>query len=176
MKKLLIIILLTSANLTQAQNFKGLDKSPMDRVFYPVPNRVTEKAVVITYSRPQLRGRNLEDVVPTYKIWRTGANEATEFRLYKSVKMGGKVIKAGTYTMYSYPKDNSSEIIINSATNVWGAYNYDQSKDVVRIDVPITESTEYLEAFSFAFSGEGNNAVLHAGWGNARVEIPITIL
>ena len=176
MKNLFFIILLICATHTYSQNFKGLDKSTMDRVFYPVPNRVTDKAVVITYSRPQLRGRNLEDVVPTYKIWRTGANEATEFRLYKSVKMGGKVIKAGTYTMYSYPKDNSSEIIINSATNVWGAYNYDQSKDVVRIEVPITESTEYLEAFSFAFSGEGNNAVLHAGWGNARVEIPITIL
>ena len=65
MKKLLIFILVASATLTQAQSFKGLDKSPMDRVFYPVSNRVTDKAVVITYSRPQLRGRNLEDVVPT---------------------------------------------------------------------------------------------------------------
>ena len=176
MKKLLIIILVASATLTQAQNFQGLDKSPMDRVFYPVPNRNTDKAVVITYSRPQLKGRNLEDLVQTYKVWRTGANEATELRLYKSIKLGDKVIKVGTYTMYSYPKDNSSEIIINSATNVWGSYNYDQSKDVARIEVPVTQSTEYLEAFSFAFSGEGNNAVLHGGWGNVRVEIPIKIL
>ena len=176
MKKLLTITFVLSAILTHAQNFKGLDKSPMDRVFYPVPNRVTEKAIVITYSRPQLRGRNIEDVVPTYKIWRTGANEATELRLYKSIKLGSKVIKAGTYTMYSYPKDNSLEVIVNSATNVWGAYNYDESKDVARIEVPVTESTEYLEAFSFAFSGQGDNAVLNGGWGNARIEIPITIL
>lgn len=176
MKKLLILILLATASMTQAQDFKGLDKSPMDRVFYPASNRVTDKAMVITYSRPQLRGRNLEDVVPTYKIWRTGANEATEIRLYKSIKLGDTEIIAGTYTMYSYPKDESSEIIINSATNVWGAYGYDKSKDVARIEVPVMESTEYLEAFSFAFSGEGNNAVLHGGWGNVRVEIPITIL
>lgn len=176
MKKLFIIILAASATLTQAQDFKGLDKSPMDRVFYPASNRVKDKAIVITYSRPQLRGRNLEDVVPTYKIWRTGANEATEIRLFKSIKLGGKVIKAGTYTMYSYPKDDSSEIIINSATNVWGAYAYDKSKDVARLEVPVMESTEYLEAFSLAFSGNGNNAVLHGGWGNVRVEIPITIL
>ena len=58
MKKLLIIILVASATLTQAQDFKGLDKSPMDRVFYPTSNRDTDKAIVITYSRPQLRGRN----------------------------------------------------------------------------------------------------------------------
>lgn len=176
MKKLFIIILVASATLTQAQDFKGLDKSPMDRVFYPPSNRVSDKAIVITYSRPQLRGRNLEDLVPTFKIWRTGANEATEIRIYKSIKLGDKVIQAGTYTMYSFPKDDSTEIIINSATNVWGAYGYDPSKDVARIEVPVIESTDYLEAFSFAFSGEGNNAMLHGGWGNVRVEIPITIL
>ena len=176
MKKIFIIILAASATLTQAQDFKGLDKSPMDRVFYPSSNRITDKAIVITYSRPQLRGRNLEDVVPTYKVWRTGANEATEIRVLKSIKLGNKVIKPGTYTMYSYPKDNSSEIIINSAIYVWGAYGYDESKDVARLEVPVIESTEYLEALSFAFSGEGKNAVLHGGWGNVRVEIPITIL
>ena len=176
MKKLLILILLATASMTQAQDFKGLDKSPMDRVFYPASKRVTDKAVVITYSRPQLRGRNLEDVVPTYKIWRTGANEATEIRLNKSIKLGETVIKAGTYTMYSYPKDESLEIIINSATNVWGAYGYDKSKDVARFEVPLMDSTQYIESFSFAFSGKEKNAILHAGWGNVRVEIPITIL
>jgi hypothetical protein len=176
MKKLLIILLVASASTIKAQDFKGLDKSPMDRVYYPASNRETDKAIVITYSRPQLKGRDLADLVPTYKVWRTGANEATEIRLYKSIKLGDTVIKAGTYTMYSYAKDNTSEIIINSATNVWGAYNYDQSKDVARLEVPVMESTEYIEAFSFAFSGQGNNVVLHGGWGNVRVEIPITIL
>jgi hypothetical protein len=78
--------------------------------------------------------------------------------------------------MYSYPKEESLEIIINSTTNVWGAYGYDKSKDVARIEVPVMESTQYIEAFSFAFSGNGNNPILHAGWGNVRVEIPVTIL
>ena len=93
MKNLFFIILLICATHTQAQNFKGLDKSPMDRVFYPPSNRDTDKAIVITYSRPQLRGRNLEDVVPSYKIWRTGANEATEIRLNKPIKLGIKLSK-----------------------------------------------------------------------------------
>lgn len=176
MKKLFILLFVASATLTQAQNFKGLDKSPMDRVFYPASNRVTDKAVVITYSRPQLKGRNLEDLVPSYKVWRTGANEATEIRLFKSIKIGGKVVKAGTYTLYSYPKEGTTELIINAATNVWGAYSYDESKDVARVEVSVIESEDYLETFSMAFSGKGNNAVLHAGWGNIRVEVPITVL
>jgi hypothetical protein len=176
MKKLFFLLLLATATLTQAQDFRGLDKSPMDRVFYPTSNRETDKAIVITYSRPQLKGRNLETLVPTYKIWRTGANEATEVRLFKSIKIGNSVVKAGTYTMYSYPKEGTTEIIINSAIHVWGAYGYNEANDVARIEVPVTESADFLEAFSFAFSGEGKNVVLHGGWGNVRVEIPITFL
>ena len=90
--------------------------------------------------------------------------------------MGDKVIKAGTYTLYTYPKEDSAEIIINAATHVWGAYNYDASKDVARIEVGVTESSDFLEAFSFAFTGEGNQATLHGGWGNYRLSVPITIL
>ncbi len=175
-KKTLLIILLVSASFTQAQDFKGLDKSPMDHAFYPVSNSDLDKAVIITYSRPQLKGRDLEALIPSNKIWRTGANEATEIRLFKSIKLGNTVIKKGTYTMYSYPEDGTTEIIINAATNVWGTYGYDESKDVARIEVANMESSEYLEAFSMAFSGSGNNAILHAGWGNARVEVPFTIL
>ena len=176
MKKLFTFILISSATLTQAQDFKGLDKSPMDRVFYPPSSRVSDKAIVITYSRPQLKGRDLDVLVPPNKLWRTGANEATEIRLFKSIKLKNALVKAGTYTMYSYPKEDTTEIIINTAIHVWGAYGYDESKDVARIEVPITKSEDYLEAFSLAFSGKGNNAILHGGWGNVRVQIPITVM
>ena len=173
MKKIIFIVALSLTTLTQAQKFKKLDVSPMDRVFYPMSNRVSDKAIIITYSRPQLKGREL---VPAFKVWRTGANEATEIRILKPVKLGDTTIKEGTYTLYSYPKEESTEIIINSAKYVWGAYNYDKSKDVARIEVPAIESTEYLEAFSLTFTGKGSDAVLHGGWGNIRVSIPITIL
>ena len=176
MKRPFIIFLVLCASFTQAQDFQGLDISPMDRVFYPSSNRVTDKAIVITYSRPQLKGRDLETLVPPYKLWRTGANEATEIRLFKSIKLGDTVVKAGTYTMYSYPKEGTTEIIINAATHVWGTNGYDESKDLARIEVPVMESQDYLEAFSFAFTGKGNNAILHGGWGKVRVQIPITIM
>ena len=51
--------------------------------------------------------------------YRTGANEATEIRILKPVKLGDTTIKEGTYTLYSYPKEETTEIIINSAKYVW---------------------------------------------------------
>ena len=68
MKKLIFVLLVTCATLTQAQKFKKLDVSPMDRVFYPISNRVSDKAIIITYSRPQLKGRQLEELVPLNKV------------------------------------------------------------------------------------------------------------
>ena len=145
MKKLIFILLVTSVTLTQAQKFKDLDVSPMDRVYYPVSNRVVGKSIVITYSRPQLKGRDLQELVPAYKVWRTGANEATEIRLFKPIKLGDTVIKEGTYTLYSFPKDGTTEIIINSDIHTWGAYRYDESKDVASL--VFTYVTQYQNIY-----------------------------
>ena len=93
MKKIIFILLLSCATLTQAQKFKKLDVSPMDRIFYPMSNRVSDKAIIITYSRPQLKGRKLAELVPAYKVWRTGANEATEIRILKPVKLWTLLLK-----------------------------------------------------------------------------------
>ena len=114
MKKIIFIVALFLATLTQAQKFKKLDVSTMDRVFYPMSNRVSDKAIIITYSRPQLKGRKLAELVPAFKVWRTGANEATEIRILKPVKLGDTTIKEGTYTLYSYPKEYTLEDIIKN--------------------------------------------------------------
>lgn len=74
MKRLYLVLLFLPTQFILAQNFKGLDKSPMDKAAYPVSYRVTEKIAVITYSRPKLNGRTFEEVVPLNKVWRTGAN------------------------------------------------------------------------------------------------------
>jgi len=57
MKKLIFILLIACVSITQAQKFKGLDNSPLDKSTYPVANKITEKAAIVYYSRPQLKGR-----------------------------------------------------------------------------------------------------------------------
>ena len=81
MKKIILLLLLFPI-ITQAQNFSGIDKSPMDQAKYPSSNRITQKVVVVNYSRPQLKGRTFNEIVPQKKVWRTGANEATQVRFF----------------------------------------------------------------------------------------------
>lgn len=154
------------SNDALAQKFPGLDKSPADVVLFP---RGADKVVKIVYSRPQLKGRSLSKLAPNGKIWRTGANEATQITFYKDVTFGGKAVKAGTYSLFTIPGDKEWTIIINSATNGWGSYGYSEAKDVARVKAKVSKSESSIEAFSIAMS-DGN---LHLGWGNTVASVSV---
>lgn len=165
-----LVLAVIFSNQATAQDFKGLDKSPMDVAAYPSSYRVSDKVMKVTYSRPQLKGRSLGKLAPAGKVWRTGANEATEITFYKDVNFGGTPIKAGTYTMYAIPGDKEWTIIISKQLNVWGSYFYKDSQDVARVKGKVSKSDKDLEAFSIAF---GDDKTMYLGWGDTIVSVPI---
>tara|TARA_R110002073_G_scaffold108336_9_gene243662 strand:- start:92968 stop:93492 length:525 start_codon:yes stop_codon:yes gene_type:complete len=172
MKKLITTIAifafaLVFSNDMYAQRFAGLDKSPADVVLTP---RRGDKVIKVVYSRPQLKGRRLTKLVPVDKVWRTGANEATQITFYKDVTFGGKAIKAGTYSLFTIRGEKEWTVIINSATNDWGAFAYSQDKDVARVKGKISSSMAPMEAFSIAFDKDMN---LYLGWGYTVVKVDI---
>jgi hypothetical protein len=175
MRTLTLTLLLFSLTFAQAQNFRGLDKSPMDKTSFPASYRISEKIATITYSRPQLKGRNFADIVSFGKIWRTGANEATELRVFKAIAIGGTEVPAGTYSLFTIFGAEKMTLIINKATNLWGSYSYNQNEDLLRFEVPTTNAEDTLEAFSMVFSGD-DMPVLHLGWGNTRAAVPFNVL
>ena len=146
----------------------------MDAASYPSDYKNSLKEIKIVYSRPQLKGRAIGDLAMNGKVWRTGANEASEITFYKDMKMGSTLVKAGTYTFYTIPGDTEWTAIISRDLNVWGSYFYNEANDVARITVPVTNSEESLEAFSIAFSGTDLGVDMHLGWGNVRMVVPFT--
>ncbi|MEJ2163139.1 MAG: DUF2911 domain-containing protein [Robiginitalea sp.] len=158
-----------------AQEFSGLDKSPMDMASYPSSYRVQDKAVRVTYGRPQLKGRSLADLCPAGKVWRTGANEAPEITFYKDVTFGGQKIAAGTYALLTIPGASEWTVILNKTLNQWGAYSYDQGADVARVTAAASTAGDSLEAFSIAFKEVDNGVHMVMGWDKTRVAVPITM-
>ena len=177
MKKIkkIMLILITLPFIGQAQNFRGLDKSPMDQAKYPASNRITEKVAIVTYSRPQLNGRSLEDIVPENKVWRTGANEATQIRFFSDIEINSKVIPAGEYSIFTIINNQQITFILNKAVNIWGAYSYRSENDILRFNVPIIKDKKSLEAFSIAFDEEKSPSI-HFGWEYMRFKIPFEAL
>lgn len=167
---ILIITLISSTELT-AQKFKSLDKSPMDATAFPNSYKISDKIVKVIYSRPQLNGRDLVELAPPEKVWRTGANEAAEITFYKDVIFGGKALKAGTYSLFTIPSlDGDWTVIINRARNIWGSYYYKQDQDVIRVSGKTSKVEENIEAFSIMFE---KDMTLKMGWGNTVISVSI---
>ena len=165
-----VITLISSLQIT-AQEFKNLDKSPMDMASYPSSYKISEKLVKIIYSRPQLNGRDLVKLAPPGKVWRTGANEATEITFYNDVIFGGKALKAGTYSLFTIPSYKGDwTVIINKARNVWGSYYYNQDLDIIRVPGKTSKNEENIEAFSMMFD---KDMTLKIGWGKTVVSVSI---
>lgn len=157
-------------NQANAQEFKEIDKSPMDVSSYPDNWRNADKVIKITYSRPQLNGRSLAKLAPAGKMWRTGANEATVVTFYKDVTFGGAAVKAGTYTMYTIPGEKEWTVVLSSQLNVWGAYFHKKENDVVRVKGTVSNSEKTIEQFSIAF---GEDMTIHMGWANTIVSVSV---
>ena len=175
MKKIILLVAVFAfsigfSNQAVAQNFKGLDKSPMDIASFPSNYRVSEKVIKIIYSRPQLKGRSLEKLAPLGKKWRTGANEATEVTFYKDVVFGGTAVKAGTYTMYAIPGKTTWTVALSSQLNVWGVYFHKDENDVAKVTIPVKQTEENLDVFSIAIDEDMS---INMGWGSTLIRIPV---
>ena len=131
----------------------SVDKSPLDISYYPVnfphlkiEDKTTEPLTArVIYSRPKKEGRAVFGGLVEYgKLWRLGANEATEIEFYRPVVIGGKKIQKGRYTLYAIVNEKSWTFIINKETDIWGSFKYDKAKDIVRIESPVQKKT-YLQ-------------------------------
>lgn len=174
---------------SQAQTFRGIDKSPMDMAYYPddyahdrkfAPDKIkgeTAKVRVI-YSRPALNGREvLGNLIPLDKVWRVGANEAPEIKFYEDVTIMGKKVKAGTYALLAQinQQEEAMTIILSSDLDQWGAYSYDPKFDVLRVNAKASEISESVENFAIQFAkGSGNEVLMRMAWGNGVIEVPMT--
>lgn len=151
--------------------FSKIDASPMDQALYRDKNDVAMARVI--YSRPQKRDREVfGKLVPYGEVWRTGANEATELTLYKDMKVADATLKAGTYSLYSIPGETEWTVILNNKTNTWGAYEYTDKEDKVRIKVPVRQAPNTIESLSMAFQESKKGADLLIGWDDSYVKVP----
>jgi hypothetical protein len=103
----------------------------------------------IVYCKPSARGRKIMGgIVPFGEAWRTGANEATTIEFDKAVKIEGKELAAGKYALFTIPGESEWTIVFNKESQQWGAYNYKESEDVLRVKVKPTKSDTFVETFT----------------------------
>ncbi len=126
--------------------------------------------ISIDYSQPGVKGRTIgKDIAPYGKVWRTGANEATVFEVSKNVKIQGKSLAAGKYSLYSIPGEKEWTIIINKTWNQSGS-EYSQAEDVLRFVVKPVKSAAFTERMTFTISKAGLVSLI---WGDHQVNFSV---
>ncbi|MCB0655053.1 MAG: DUF2911 domain-containing protein [Saprospiraceae bacterium] len=131
---------------------------------------VGEAKININYSSPGVKGRTIWGaLVPYDKVWRAGANEATVFETSKDVMVEGKALKAGRYSVFAIPSSTTWTIIFNNVPDQWGAFQYDESKDALRVVVTPKPSQEMNERLKYEVNPSGFSLF----WEN--LEVPVMI-
>lgn len=132
--------------------------------------------VTITYSRPGVKGRVIwGELVPYDKVWRTGANEATNIVFSNDVKINGNALKAGTYSLHTIPGQGGWTVIFNTKADQWGSYAYNDSADALRIQVK-AEPHEFTEWMQFSFPALATDkATVALDWEKLRIPFEIEV-
>jgi hypothetical protein len=154
------------------------------------------KWLEITYSRPNLRGRDTifgagadygKDLLAGAPVWRAGANVSTRLKTPVALTIGGKTVPAGEYSIFIDLKENNWTFILSSygaaatggaadKANLWGAYNYTSDKDVVRAPMKHSKNTMSVEALTWGVVNvTPTGGEFAIWWGKEIATVPFTL-
>lgn len=173
MKKITSIVCLLCGLWSFGQNFSYPMASPRQ----VITQQFSVSQITVDYGRPSVRGRKIfGELVPYGKIWRLGANQATNITFYQPVKFGGLPVKKGDYAIFVTPEAHQWTVVLNYDSNAWGAYSYDPNENAIEFTVPVMQTKELQESLEFSFEAISNDKVnLVIRWEYLKVEIPIEV-
>ena len=192
---LLVLIVVGCTQFVTAQSLRFPRPSQKASVMQTIG--VTD--VTITYSRPGVKGRKIwGDALPTQKaegtatldnqnirpkeavivpyghVWRTGANEATQFVVTDDVLINGQPLKAGTYSLHTIPGRDEWTVIFNSDAGQWGSFSYDEKKDVLRVKTKPQMGSESQEWLTYTVDPVNEtSAQVNIRW--EKLTVPFTV-
>jgi tetratricopeptide (TPR) repeat protein len=170
MRKLSLFILALGLSVANAQELPAPSPSAT------LSQRVGLTDFTIEYSRPGVKGREIFGaLIPYNEVWRTGANKATSIEFSATVMFDGKKVAAGKYSVFTIPAEGEWTFILNKNTELWGAGDYKESEDVIRIAVAASE-TEMTETFTMDIthlSSEGGH--LEISFADRMIAVPFMV-
>ncbi|WP_235297192.1 DUF2911 domain-containing protein [Portibacter marinus] len=130
-----LILLFSNAGVSQYSN----QLTPQISSDNSISERIAYTKIAIQYGSPKVRGRVIWGEMEEYdQIWRAGANLATTISFSEDVMVEGQSLKQGRYALFVIPrKEKDWTIIFNNVADQWGAFNYDEEQDALRIAVPL---------------------------------------
>ena len=141
---------------------------------------IDHNRVTIIYGRPYSKDPKSGEIrkiwgtlVPYGKIWRTGADEATTLIAQQSINLGGTVIPAGTYTLFTFPSaDGSAKLVVNKEIGQWGVDPYDETHEFARIDLKKDTLDTPVDQFTMSIGkNAGGGGIIKMFWETTQYSV-----
>ena len=172
MKKMkYLLVFVCSYGLAQIQTLQSSPSAKIEQV-------VGLTNITIDYSRPAKRDRKIMgELVPMGEIWRAGANENSTLSFSDPVKVGGKNLDAGTYSLFIRPGKSMWEVFFYTETDNWGLpEKWNTESIAVVVETEIIQLKNTIESFTISLDDLYNNgANINIMWENTKVSIPIEV-
>jgi DUF2911 family protein len=142
-----------------------------------VSQTVAATTITVEYNRPVARGRELfGSLVPYDRVWCPGADDCTTLKVSTDVKVDGKDLPAGTYTVWAKPGAEKWTVILNRAHPVFHTrYNSVRDQDLLTLEIT-PKAGAHMETLAFYFPVvEGRHAELVLHWGTVVVPLAIDV-
>ncbi len=135
---------------------------------------IGETQVNLAWGAPSVRGREIFGGLEAFgEVWRTGANEATTFEVSKNVMIEGEELAAGKYALFTIPGEEKWTVIFNSVADQFGHYDYDESNDVLRVEVDAQTLDESVETMKMFVKNKEDQSWVGLKWANTKVAFKV---
>ncbi|MEO8335098.1 MAG: DUF2911 domain-containing protein [bacterium] len=131
----------------------------------------------VDYGRPLARGRVLAGGILAYdRVWRTGANAATQFTTSAPITVAGLEVPAGKYTLWTVPREGGrADLFVNKQSGQWGT-EYDDAQDLGVAHLTTETLTSPVEEFTISIlPKDPRHGMLVMEWGPFRWSAPIVV-
>ena len=134
--------------------------------------------IEIEYSRPSARDRSIfakEGLIPFGEFWRAGANRATKISFSSEVRLMGKSLEAGSYSILIKPFPGHWEIYFYPYVSTdWNSYVGREASLILK--PAVAENASSIESFEIRIQDlDLHSASLVFGWEKTRVKVPLEV-
>jgi hypothetical protein len=146
--------------------------SPRDTVRAPIAGGGT---LMIEYGKPSKRGRVVfGELVPYGRVWRTGANAATQMLVDRAIEIAGHTLEPGKYTLWTIPGAAGWKLVVNSETGQWGTA-HKAERDLFTADMKLSTLPQVEERFRISLEPTASGGSIHMDWDTTRASVAYTV-
>lgn len=176
-RTLALAIALSAVIATQALAQDGPPPSPAAKVSQTIGG---DTEISVSYSRPGVKDREIWGALVRYdEAWRAGANAPTTLTLSSDVKLNGKALDAGSYTLKITPKEAGKWTLHFQAQGEGDDEEDEDPKDALSLEVNAEDAPQQewlVYGFDKLSPGDGpttTNAFMH--WEKKKVSFKIEL-